>query len=125
MHSEKNKSCLKEQTKLKSAIDELWELMQIPKHSYNIMKKEVQCGIIWKVNNDEGKYNGVLQHKVWNHGRLQPKKNEDGEAYGQQQTKFWDPGRQKLQMHNQEVMILFYFGIMMLSISSQGQILNL
>ena len=38
-HSEKNKSCLKQQTELKSAIDELWELMKIPKHSYNIMNK--------------------------------------------------------------------------------------
>ena len=87
--------------------------MQIPKHSYNIMKEEVQCGIIWKVNNDEGKYNGVLQHKVWNHGRLQPKKNKDSGASGQQQTKVWDPGEHELKTYDQEVMISFYFGSMM------------
>ena len=63
-HSEKNKICLQQQTELKSVIDELWELMQIPKQSYNRMKKAVHCGIIWKVKNDEGKDSGVLQHKV-------------------------------------------------------------
>ena len=57
--------------------------MQIPKKSYNRMKKEFHRGIIWKVKNDEGKDSGVLQHKVWKPGRLQPKKNEDSGAYGQ------------------------------------------
>ena len=84
--------------------------MKIPKKSYKRIKKEFHYGIIWKVKNDEVKDSGVLQHKVWNPGRLQPKKNEDNGAYGQQQTKFWDPGRCGLKMHNQEIMSSFYFG---------------
>ena len=76
------------------------------------------------MKNDEGKDSGVLQHKVWNPGRLQPKNNEDGEAYRQQQKKVWDPGRQNLEMHDQKVMILFYFGSMMQEISSQDQLLH-
>ena len=88
--------------------------MEIPKKSYSRVKQEDHCKVEWRVKNDEGKDSGVLQHKVWNHGRLHPKKNEDSEAYGQQQTKFWDPGRCGLiKMHNHEIMSSFYFGSLM------------
>ena len=104
---------MQQQTELKSAIAELWELMKIPKKSYSRVKQANHCKVEWRMKNEEGKDNGVLHHKVWNPGRVQPKKNEDGEAYGQQQTRVWDPGRQGVQMHDQEVMILFYFGSLM------------
>ena len=113
-HSVENKSCLQQQrTKLEDVIDELWQLMKIPKKRYSRIKQEDHCKVEWRVKNDEGKDNGVLQHKVWQPRRLQPKKNEDSEAYGQQQTKVWEPRRCGLKMHNQELMSSFYFGSMM------------
>ena len=87
--------------------------MKIPKKSYSRVEWADHCKVEWRVKIDEGKYSGVLQHKVWNPGRLQPKKNEDSEAYGQQQTKVWDPGICGLKMHNQEIMSSFYFGSLM------------
>ena len=61
--------------------------MIIPKGSYSMVNQADQCKVEWRVNNDEGKYSEVLQHKVWNPEMLQPKKNEDSEVYGQQLTK--------------------------------------
>ena len=87
--------------------------MQFAKKSYSRVKQGNKCEVRWRVKNDEGKDSGVLQHKVWKLGRLQPKKNEDSEAYGQQQTKVWDPGRCGIKMHNQEIMSSFYFGSLM------------
>jgi hypothetical protein len=51
---------LQQKTELQEAIDELWELMRIVKKSYNRGKKEVHCGVDWRVKNDEGKDSGVL-----------------------------------------------------------------
>ena len=87
--------------------------MKIPKKSYSRVKQADHCKVEWRVKNDEGKDSGILQHKVWKLGRLQPKKNEYSEAYGQQQTKVWDPGRCGIKMHNQEIMSSFYFGSLM------------
>ena len=111
--AKKNKSFLQQQTELKGSIDELWKLMQIPKKSYNRVKQEYHCKVEWRVKNDEGKDSGVQQHKVWKPGRLQLARNNDSKAFQRLQTKVWDPGRQKLEMHDQEVMILFYFWSLM------------
>ena len=64
------------------------------------------------MRNDEDKDSGAPQHKVWNPGRLYPKRYEDIEAYGQQQTNFWDLGgfRQHMKSHDYEVMNVFNFG---------------
>ena len=113
LEGENDKSYFQQGAELQSEIDELWKLMKIPKKSYNRVEWENHCKVEWRVKNDEGKDNGVLQHKVWKPGRLHAKNNEDSEAYGQKQTKVWDPGRKKLKMHDQEVMILFYFGSLM------------
>ena len=67
--------------------------MQFPKKSYSRIKQAPHYKVELKVNNDEGKGSGALQHKVWKTGRLQPRRNDDSEAYEHQQTKFWDPGR--------------------------------
>ena len=78
---------------MQEAIDELWELMQVPKKIYSRTKQVIHCKVKWRVNNDEIKDSGTLLHKVWKLGRFQPKRNEDNEAYGQQQTRVWDPGK--------------------------------
>ena len=56
--------------------------MKITKKIYITVKQVDHYNVEWRVKNDEGKENGVLHHKVWNPGRLQPKKNEYSEAYG-------------------------------------------
>ena len=56
--------------------------MKIPKKSYGRVKQADHYKVEWRVRNEEGKDNGVLQHQVWKPGRVQLKKNEDGEAYG-------------------------------------------
>ena len=58
------------------------------------MRETVHYGDGWKVKNSEGKDNGVLQHKVWKPGRLQPKKTEDSGASGKKQTKVWNLGKE-------------------------------
>lgn len=65
-------------------IDYWWKLMQFSKESYNIIHETVHCRVELKVRNDECKYSGTLQHKVWNPGRVQLKRHEDNAAYGQQ-----------------------------------------
>jgi len=82
--SNESKICFQQNIELEKAIDELWNLMQISKESYNIMKKVIYYEDDWKVKNREGRDNGALQHKVWNPGRLQLKNDEDNVAYGQQ-----------------------------------------
>ena len=74
--------------------------MKIPKKIYSRVKQAYHCKVEWRVKNDEGKDSGILQHKVWKLGRLQPKKNEDSEAYGQKQKNVWDIGRCGTNMHN-------------------------
>ena len=64
-------------TELEKAINELWELMQVPKKIYSRMIKTVHCGVDWEVKNSEGKDSGVLEHKVWNLGRMQLKNDKD------------------------------------------------
>ena len=76
---------------MQETIDGLWEFMQIPKKSYNKMRKVVHCGIFWKVNNNEGRSIGALQYKVWKPGRLQLNTGEDNAAYGQQQNRVLYP----------------------------------
>ena len=66
MESNQNKICFQQKTKLKDVIDELWKLMKIPKKSYSRVKQADHCKVGWRVMNDEGKDNGVLQQKVWN-----------------------------------------------------------
>ena len=68
-------------------------MIQIPKKNYTRVKQANHCKVEWRLKNDEGKDNGVLQHKVWKPRRLHPKRNQDSEAYGKQQTKVWDPGK--------------------------------
>lgn len=68
--SNKNKVCLQKKTELQEAIDELWELMQDPKKSYNRTKQVNHCKFEWRVNNYEIKDSGTLQHKMWKLGRL-------------------------------------------------------
>lgn len=108
--SNEDQICFQQKIELEEAIDELWELMQIPKKSYNRVK-QVHCGNVWRMKNDEGKNNGALQHKIWKLGRLQPEDNEDNAAYGQQQIRVWHQG--KLKMHDQVIMSSFYFGSLM------------
>ena len=81
--------------------------MQFPKRSYNRVKQATHCEVVLKVKNYEGRNGGALQYKVWKPGRLQLARNDDSKAYGQLQEKVWNPGRQGLQMHDQEVLILF------------------
>ena len=51
--------------------------------------KTVHYGVDWEVKNSEGKDSGVLEHKVWNLGRMQLNNDKDNVAYGQ-------PGRMQL-----------------------------
>ena len=51
-HHEEDKSCLQQQTELEKTIGELWELMQISKKSYSIMKKLVHREDVRKVKNN-------------------------------------------------------------------------
>ena len=53
----------------------------------------VHCGVDWEVKNSEGKDSGVLEHKVWNPGRMQLKNDKDNVAYGQ-------PGKMQLRSIN-------------------------
>ena len=61
----------------------------MPKKSYKRMIKTVHYGVDWEVKNSEGKDSGVLEHKVWNLGRMQLNNDKDNVAYGQ-------PGRMQL-----------------------------
>ena len=54
----------------------------MPKKSYNRMIKTIHYGVDWEVNNSEGKDSGVLEHKVWNLGRMQLNNDKDNVAYG-------------------------------------------
>lgn len=89
--SNKINICYQYRIELQEANDELWDLMRVPKKTYNRYKQVIHCKVGWRVNNVEGKDSRALHHKVWKPGRLQPKRDEDNEAYGQQQTKVWDP----------------------------------
>ena len=75
--SKENKIRLQQKTELQEAIDELWNLMQIPKMSCSKIKKEIHGGIVWKVKNNEGRDSGALQYKLWRPGRLQLTNGED------------------------------------------------
>lgn len=90
--SNKTKICYQQRIELQEAIDEPWDLTQVPRKRYNRAKLGIHCKVGWRVNNVEGKESGAQQHKVWKPRRLQPKRDEANEAYGQQETKFLDPG---------------------------------
>ena len=62
-------------------MDELWELLQIPKENYSRAKGEVHCEDDWKVKNSEGNGSGALQYKVWKPGRLHPTRNDYRKAF--------------------------------------------
>ena len=59
-------------------------------------EKTVHYGVDWEVKNSEGKDSGVLEHKVWNPGRMQLKNDKDNVAYGQ-------PGRMQLRGINESL----------------------
>lgn len=54
-----------------------------------------------------------MQNKLWNPGKEELKNDEDNAAYGQQKNIVWDPRVQRLEAHDQEIMINFYFGSLM------------
>ena len=51
---------LQQKIELQETIDELCEQMQIPKRSYNQMKKVIHCEDDWRVKNHKGKDSGTL-----------------------------------------------------------------
>ena len=53
--SNENHITLQQKNEWEKDIDELWELMQMPKKSYNRMIKTIHYGVDWEVNNSEGK----------------------------------------------------------------------
>ena len=85
----------------------------MPKDNYNRAKGTIHCGDDWEVKNIEGKDSGKLQKKVWKLGRLHLARNNDSKSFERLQTKVLDPKIQKPKMHDQEVMIFFYFASMM------------
>ena len=80
--SNENPISLQQKTELEKVIDEHRELMQMPKKRYKRMIKTVHYGVDWEVKNSEGKDSGVLEHKVWNLGRMQLNNDKDNVAYG-------------------------------------------
>ena len=43
--------------------------------------KTVHYGVDWEVKNSEGKDSGVLEHKVWNSGRMELKNDKENSSW--------------------------------------------
>ena len=66
------------------------------------MKTETDC---------ESAASGARHHKIWRPGE---KQHTTAEIDDHLQNKVWDPGRQRIKTHDQEIMIIFYLGSLML-----------
>jgi len=53
---------------------------------------------------------GARQHKIWRPGEKQHTTTEIDDNL---QNKMWDPGGQRIEMHDQEIMVIFNLGILM------------
>jgi hypothetical protein len=69
--SNEDQISLQQKNELEKVIAELWNLMQMPKESYNKIKQVIYCRNDCKVKNRESEGSGALQYKVWKPRRLQ------------------------------------------------------
>ena len=103
-------------------IEELWKLMmkqskwrrwtttgRVINQKFNSINKEIKMK--QKTTIDcEGIVSGAMQHKMWRPGEQQ---QTIATTKDRLQKKVWDPGGQRLEAHDQEIMIIFYFGSLM------------
>jgi len=67
--------------RLEDEIIKLWNLMQFFKRRCNKVRRPFHCEVELKMKNSEGRDSGILQHKFWNPGRLQPIRSDGSESH--------------------------------------------